>query len=138
MKKSYIYILSFLLFLFFVFGLQNFCYAKYVINNNFSIANINIDNLKPKIELISINNSNVNYEKYSNKNHNITIKIKVIEKNIFINNITKDNIIIYSGEKNIVPTFNYFKLILEKDDYKIYEFSITNLTGDRCIKNNIS
>ena len=56
--------------------------AKYLIENQFEIANLDIDGTKPKIEVISINNTNKEYENYANKTHTITVKVKITEKNI--------------------------------------------------------
>lgn len=56
--------------------------AKYVFNNQFEIANLNIDRSKPVIELINIENSNTGFEKYANKTHTIGINVKFKDKNI--------------------------------------------------------
>ena len=56
--------------------------AKYIFNNQFEIADLNIDRTKPKIEVINIQNTNKGYELYANKTHTITLKVKIIEKNI--------------------------------------------------------
>ena len=63
----------------------SFCtniYAKYVVQEEFCIANLNIDRTKPKIELVNISNTNTEYPEYANNEDTITIKIKVIESNI--------------------------------------------------------
>ena len=41
-------------------------YAKYVMQNEFNIANVSIDRTRPKIELISIQNSDENFKNYAN------------------------------------------------------------------------
>ena len=63
----------------------SFCtniYAKYVVQEEFCIANLNIDRTKPKIELVNISNTNTEYPEYANNEDTITIKIKIIESNI--------------------------------------------------------
>ena len=39
-------------------------YAKYVMQNEFNIVNVSIDRTRPKIELISIQNSDENFKNY--------------------------------------------------------------------------
>ena len=53
-------------------------YAKYIFDATYTIANIDIDRNPPKIELVSLENTNTGYEKYANQTHTITAKIKVI------------------------------------------------------------
>ena len=50
--------------------------AKYIIENKFDIANINIDRTKPIIDIIKIENSNRGYEKYANRTHKREYKNK--------------------------------------------------------------
>ncbi len=57
-------------------------YAKYIFQNEFYIADLNIDRTKPKIELLNITNTNKGYENYANKNHIITINFKIVEENL--------------------------------------------------------
>ena len=57
-------------------------YAKYVMQNEFNIANVSIDRTRPKIELVSIQNSDENFKNYANKTHVVVAKIKVIDKNL--------------------------------------------------------
>ena len=55
----------FITILFFV-SINTISNAKYIMDSTMNVANLNIDQIKPKIELISIQNTNVNYEKYAN------------------------------------------------------------------------
>ena len=57
-------------------------YAKYIFQNEFCVANLNIDRTKPKIELVDIKNTNSEYPNYANKTHIITVRIKVTDKNL--------------------------------------------------------
>ena len=133
MKKRLIFF-SLILFSFITLFYTNKSFSKYSIEQNLSVANINIDNIRPKIDLLSVKNTNENYETYANKNHIVTIQIKITEKNIFINNFNKESLQFYVGNSLIFPTFNSFDLISEATNYKIYEFSITNITGDGSLK----
>ncbi len=78
-------------------------YAKYVIEDTKIVANINIDGEIPKVELISINNSNEKYNKYANKTHTITIDFRVKEKNLKEDNII-DTIEFLLDDEKFVPT----------------------------------
>ena len=50
--------------------------------------------------LISISNTNKGYETYANKTHNITLKVRVIEKNMGIDTIENvETIIKVNGQK---------------------------------------
>ena len=55
--------------------------AKYIFQNEFCIANLNIDRTKPKINLIKISNNN-KYPNYANKTHLVELEIDVIDKNL--------------------------------------------------------
>ena len=51
-------------------------YAKYAFQDEFCVANLNIDRTRPQIELISIQNSDSEYKNYANKTHKVIAKIK--------------------------------------------------------------
>lgn len=105
-------------------------FAKYVIEDINLVAKLDIDRCKPEIELISIHSSNTNYESYANKNHIITVRIKITEKNIVINQFSQNNIKISVGGYLITPNYESFSLISENSSEKIYEFSFSNTIGD--------
>ena len=69
----------------FVISISTIIQAKYIFQNEFCVANLDIDRTKPKIELLSIQNNNVGYEGYANKTHIITIKLKITDKNLMSN-----------------------------------------------------
>ena len=52
-------------------------YAKYIFQEEFCIANLNIDRTRPKVEIMSIENTNVEYPRYANIEDIITMKIKI-------------------------------------------------------------
>lgn len=63
--------------------------AKYIFQYQFDVAKLNIDRTKPKIELLSIENSNTTDKENANKSDIITIKIKITDRNlkeVFLNN----------------------------------------------------
>ena len=87
----------FITILFFV-SINTISNAKYIMDSTMNVANLNIDQIKPKIELISIQNTNVNYEKYANKAHTISVKLKITEENLKNINLDKNHI-----DKNTDP-----------------------------------
>lgn len=134
-KKIKILIPLFIIFIISIF-FQN-TYAKYVIEDINVVAKINIDRCKPKIELTYITTSNTDYSTYANKTHLITGHLKITEKNIIKNNLSKDNIKVAVCNNNSIdsnsyinPEFKSFYLISETADEKTYEFSFTNSTGN--------
>ena len=48
-------------------------FGKYVFEESFVVANINIDKTPPEIQIVKIENSNVGYEKYANKTCKIAL-----------------------------------------------------------------
>lgn len=76
----------------FVISVSTTIQAKYIFQNEFYIANINIDRTKPKIELVSVQNSNIDYKNYANKTHTITIKLKITDKNLKNVSLDKEHI----------------------------------------------
>lgn len=114
--------------------LNNCVNAKYIINNEFCIANLNIDRTKPKIELIDIKNTNTEFEKYANKTHTITIKVKIIEKNIKNIYFDQEHIKVkidtnYISSKNIK-----LEKIEDIQDGKIYQIQLNNLEDNGNLK----
>lgn len=111
--------------------------AKYLIENQFEIANLDIDGTKPKIELININNTNKGYESYANKTHTITIKVKITEKNI--QNIYFDKEHIKIKLDNNIINLDSMKLTKLEDvqDGKIYQIQLNNISGNGKLKINI-
>ncbi len=127
-KKSKIFIFFFLL-LISTFFTQTTS-AKYVKEEIFTVARLDIDTCKPNIELIDIISSNTNYPTYANKSHSITGHLKITEKNIIRNNLSSDTIQIRVADTVITPEFKRFSLVSENAIEKIYQFSVTNLIGD--------
>lgn len=127
-KKIKIFISLFFIFTFLIiFQISS---AKYVIENIYTVAKIDIDRCEPNIELIDIISSNTTYPTYANKAHFITGHIKITEKNIIKNNLSSNSIKFTVGNNLITPDFKSFSLISENTTEKTYEFSFTNITID--------
>ncbi len=109
-------------------------YAKYIFDATYTIANIDIDRNPPKIELVSLENTNTGYEKYANQTHTITAKIKVIEKNIIENNFGKEKIKILIQEKEVNPEIYEIKEVEKNSESIIYQIKLSKLTGNGKLK----
>lgn len=97
------------------------------LSNNESEANIiisNIDKEPPKAELIEVKNTNTGYEKYANKECQVTLKIKISDNIKLINNLQDFKILV--GTKENVCT-KETKILEENEDYIIYEITLTNI-----------
>lgn len=111
-------------------GIESIVYGKYISNNIFTIAKINVESKPPEIELIEVTNSNTGYEAYANKTHIINAKIKVIEKNIKQNNFNKDYIEILV--KEVAQNIGVFEIqeLERKEDYIIYNLKLSKIEGN--------
>ena len=101
--------------------------AKYVISNEFSIANINIDRTKPKIELIDISNSNKGYEAYANKEDIITLKVRITDKNFKNVYCDRDHVKFRLNDSYIQNLNLSFSKIKDEKEEKIYSITIKNI-----------
>lgn len=114
----------------FVILLSTIIYGKYICQNEFCIASLNIDRTKPKVELISISNNNVKYEAYANKTHTITIRLKITDKNMKCINLNNNFIRTKINNKYI----DYAKIKVNKIqdvvDGGIYQIELSNLEGN--------
>ena len=112
----------------FIFIIMVFCkisQAKYVIEQTILIANINIDTIAPKIELMNITNKE--YKENQNKMRKINIQIKVTENNIKENYFNKENIKINTDGEEIRKELYSINKIKEADNYIIYEIQIDKI-----------
>ena len=108
--------------LFFIFILSHFCtysLAKYVIEQTYIVAKIDIDRCKPKIEFLYSTTQ-------STKTDLITVHLKIIEKNIIKNDFSQNNIKLIVNNEYVQPNFKSFSIISENATEKIYEISFTN------------
>lgn len=129
-NKVYIKIFFVLFIGFFIILISKNIYAKYILQNEFCIANINIDRTKPKIELLSISNSNTGYDRYANKTHTITIKVKITDKslkNVFLDQYHVKIKINDTYVNNVNIKFDKIQDII---DGKIYQIELNNIEGN--------
>lgn len=102
--------------------------AKYSFYKEFTIANINIDTINPKIELMNIKNTL--YKENGKELYNVNIQIKVIESNIKINNFNKIQIKI-DGDENKNYKINRLENIT---DEILYEINLKDLFKNQKIE----
>lgn len=124
-KKINICIIIFLL----IVGFQNNIYGKYVIQNSFEIATVTTDEIKPVISLYSMYNTNLTYKNHANKTHTITVRIKVLEKNIKINNLMENTKILVGGieEKDCIESITR---TAGSTKMSIFDITLRNLIGN--------
>ena len=116
----------------------NIIYAKYFFENEFYIANINIDITKPKIEFLEISNINVENDYDMNKIYEITMKVKFIERNLNKIFLDKEHIKVKNSGKYIDDFDIEFNKIEENEKEKEYEIKLKNLQTDRKFEIEIS
>lgn len=98
--------------------------AKYIIQNEFYVANINIDRSRPEIELIDIKNTNIGFETYANETHTITIRLRITEKNVKEVYFDKEHIKV-KIDSNYVDNENIKLDIIENSQYgEIYQVQL--------------
>lgn len=108
--------------------------AKYIFKYQFDVANLDIDRTKPKIELLSIENSNTTDKEHANKSDIITIKIKITDRNlkeVFLNN---DYLNIKIDDEYVDYVSIKFDKIEDITDGGIYQIELTNLEGNGTLK----
>ena len=113
-----------------VISMNSFVQGKYIFEYTSTVAKIDIDRNPPKIELISISNTNTGYEKYANKTHTITVKVKVIEKNIKENLFNKNTIIANIENTRVNPEQLEIKEIEKTSDSIVYDIILKQLNGN--------
>lgn len=123
----------FMLFYFFVLIIliPGIVKAKYVFEQELKIATIQIDQTKPKIEVIEIENNNQSYPNYANKTHTIQLKIKLVEDNIKQEDLRKEKIEIEVGGKKVIP--KNWKIDKEKEE-KVYQIELKEIPGEGELK----
>lgn len=128
-KKIYISLIIFLL----VIGIQSNIYGKYVIQNSFEIATISTDETKPVISYYGERNSNIKYPTYANKTHTVTVRIKVVEKNISINNLLEKTKVLVGGleEKDKIIEI---KKSVGSTKMSVFDITLENLTGNGIVE----
>lgn len=130
MKKRIVFLLTFIL----IIILNTSVNAKYVIEYTNTVANIQIDAVPPKIELMSVINNNTYHNGYANRTHTITAKIKVIEKNIKENYFDQKHIDILVGETVVAPEVYEIRRTVQTSKIIIYEIKLNKIVGDGKLK----
>lgn len=87
----------------------------------------NIDTISPKAELIKITNTNTGYEKYANKEHEITAQIKIYDDQKIKNNLNDIIVLVGTKEEGFEKQT---KIIEEKENYIIYQINLTNIINE--------
>lgn len=105
-------------------------FSKYLFDDTFLVAKIQIDNSPPEIELISFSNSNTIYPSYANKTHTITAKIRVIEEHIKEVNFDYSHIKVKVGNKFVSVKFKKISYTTPSSKERIYEIVFTNVPND--------
>lgn len=118
----------------FIISISTTIHAKYIFQNEFYIANLNIDRTKPKIKLISITNSNSDYESYANKTHTITIKVEITDKNLKDVVLDKEHVRIKINNEYVNCANIKSNKIQDIADGGIYQIEINNLDGNGNLK----
>ena len=126
-KKIFIICLFFIFLFAFPFYYQ-FSFSKYIFNDAFTVAKIQIDK-KPSIEILGISNTNTGYEKYANSTHVVAFRVKITEKNIAINHFNRDTIQIFINDTLVLPSINIF-LLSDNQGEIIYDVMLSKLTGN--------
>ena len=122
-KKKIIFICLFIV----IVTIGSITSAKYLIEYQNKVAIIDIDRNPPKIELLEVQNTNVGYEKYANKTHTITTKIKVTEEHIISNNMSLENLIIQVNGKDVeIQDIKIIETKKEKDSI-YYDIILTGI-----------
>lgn len=102
----------------------NVIYAKYVFQNEFYIANINIDRTKPQIEFIGIDNIESNNVQNT---YEISMKAKFVDQNLKNIFLDKEHIKVKQDSEYIDDFDIEFNKIEDKKNEKTYEIKLKNL-----------
>lgn len=104
-------------------------YSKYINEQTILVGtiNVNVEKNKPKITLVSTDNTNINHQECASKKHIVTAKIKVSEADVTEENINWQNLQI---KLDGVTTTNYtkeIKLLTKGEKESIYEIKLKNI-----------
>lgn len=127
-------IISFMCFIVICILMNTSVSAKYIIDNQFEVANLNIDRTKPIIEVISVENTNIGYEKYANKTHTISLEVKIKDRNIDKIFCDKDHIKVKVENSYIEIPNAQFTKISETEGEKIYKIQLKDLNSNGKLK----
>ena len=105
----------------------NVIYAKYVFQNEFYIANINIDRTKPQIEFIGIDN--IEHNNVQNT-YEISMQAKFVDQNLKNIFLDKEHIKVKQDGEYIDDFDIEFNKIEDKKNEKTYEIKLKRLKVD--------
>ena len=126
-KKIFIVFILFI-YLLIIPSFYQLSFSKYVFNDSFIAAKIQIDK-KPIIEVLSISNTNVGYEKYANNTHDITLRVKITEKTIVSNHFNDNTIQILLHDEPIISSMK-INLVSNNHEEMLYDIILSNLNGN--------
>ena len=132
MHRTKKFFISLFLVLIFIFLFQTNL-AKYVIEDTYVVAKLDIDRTKPNIEFMYFTSSNISYANCTNKMNLLTIYFKITEKNILKNSLYAENIKVMVNHEYIIPTSRNLSLISENLTEKVYAFSFTKITSNNSL-----
>lgn len=96
--------------------------AKYVLEYETTIAQINIDTIPPKVEVTSIES-----KKNLSSVYDINVKVKIIENNIKENNFNKNQISIKMGEIEFNKELYEVNQIAQTNNIIMYEIRLDGI-----------
>ncbi len=99
--------------------------AKYVMEYETTIAQINIDTILPKVEVIRIERKE--NKKNSSSVYDINVKVKIIENNIKENNFNKNQISIKMGEIEFDKKLYEVHPIAQTNNIIMYEIKLEGI-----------
>lgn len=109
-------------------------YAKYLFQNEFCIANVEIDRTKPKIDVVYIKNTNSDYPNYASKKHSITVELKVFDRNLKEVYLNEKYVKVKINENYIEnPNMNIIK-VKQEENSEIYDIKLTDLQDNGNLK----
>lgn len=107
------------------------------LSGNIVIANIDINNIDkelPKIELISIENSNKEFPLYANKDHSISLNIKITDNIKIKNELNSSDISIIVGEKYINTKIKEIQYIKNNEREKEFILKLSGIEEEGILK----
>lgn len=107
--------------LIYIVNITSSTYAKYLSEEIYTVANVNIDVTNPKIELLDIKSEE---NDYIDKTSIININLKLTEKNILENNFNKENIDILIENNKVIPHFYELKEMYKENECIFYKLKI--------------
>lgn len=114
-----------LLFVFVTIIFNGTSYAKYVMEHETTIAQINIDTIPPKVEVTSIESKE--NKQNSSSIYEINVKVKIIENNIKENNFNKNQISIKMGEIEFNKELYEVNQIAQINNIIMYEIKLDEI-----------